>query len=680
MSLDPTSAAAWTSSSTRRRGGTTPVAASTSSSVNPFRTKERLHCPPLDEAFRCSDPDHRRRKGYSHPPPPSSSSLVVAAVEEPDNIMMGEEEIEVDSSSSFLDLDLSIGARAALDEHLRHVARFGIDDDDVEDDVVENGDHDGNCRLLEHEAEGAGVGEERIGSFAASASVGSQIQQHKHHTHAQPTLRDPLDDRWERLLNDSEAGTPNASFFLPGEEEAGSGTDRPSEEAGPGTTTATVEMHDGEAIEVLADLSTDYFNSSRVNLLMTPEKNRLRPPAVTRRRGEHSLDTSSSVVTDVSSSFLVHNSHHDNDNDDNIDDSPSPPSGGADDSFASRAHFGLDVSRISSAESSHSHSHHSGQGSSGHGPCDSGSDEVDKDSAASPLHPPPIGGLPRRMPPRVPPHPLLALPPPTPPRSASAENSFTGPTGKGRRLLPPKSPTGGSSSADSTRSRRSSSHSHSGNAPIDKENALNLGDPISSPATASSPELGRWHRRSHKSNSSSFGGAAAVGSEGSFAADAEGSVELFLSNGEVTYAYRMAHDSSDLSTLQSDPITPVGATDGASPAATSSSLSSAAPRSSSTDEPHFDPGDRRKYRTVVPARVFVRSASVDPGDGCFRFPEPRDSFASLWTAESPSSPPPRTAGRTLTSSCPPHYPRAPRQREDSGTFSAPAALTTAGFG
>lgn len=152
---------------------------------NPFKEKQRDNFPCLDSVFQM--------KNHS---------------------------IEIESTcsqgSSFL--NISIGARAALAEHMRHVAKYGIDGEEDE-----NGDDD--CEREE--------------------AIELHLVERKN----------PLDDQWDYLLSDEHSDNVNGSF-------------------------AQIDCIETSAVDTsfagLTDISNsaDYFNSSRVKLLVTPERNK----------------------------------------------------------------------------------------------------------------------------------------------------------------------------------------------------------------------------------------------------------------------------------------------------------------------------------------------------------------------------------------------------------------------
>lgn len=142
--------------------------------------------------------------------------------------LVDEDDDDDDDDDGSSILNLSIGARAALNEHLRHVERFGID---------------GDC-----------------GHTARNKS------QHGEDGFAE-TDTQILDDHWETLLNSSRV-------------------DSSSSVAG-ATVPSTLSRLDNimyadsaaaseESIEVMTDACHDFFNSSRVQLLTTPERNKSR--------------------------------------------------------------------------------------------------------------------------------------------------------------------------------------------------------------------------------------------------------------------------------------------------------------------------------------------------------------------------------------------------------------------
>jgi len=140
-------------------------------------------------------------------------------------------------------LNLSIGARAALNEHLRHVAKYGLDDSR---EVAQDFGLEGENSLR--------------------------------------TQRDPRDVLWEKLVDSSNISfnsvTNSAHLSL--------------ENLRYFDQVLTLPSDDGhEEVETLADQSSDYFNSSRVMLLQTPDRIRsTKMNAVTSRTGGSTFDES----------------------------------------------------------------------------------------------------------------------------------------------------------------------------------------------------------------------------------------------------------------------------------------------------------------------------------------------------------------------------------------------------
>lgn len=158
-------------------------------------------------------------------------------------------------------LNLSIGARAALDEHLRYVARFGIDDSQCLEEKAREED----CSFESHQ-------------------------------------KDPRDVLWQKLVdpNFSNNATNNSTHLLPRD------MMRLIKKA------AIVQSADhSQDVEATNDQSSDYFNSSRVYLLKTPERNRSqRANAVTCRNDEDFVDNSFTASESPACLFRTkHNNH-----------------------------------------------------------------------------------------------------------------------------------------------------------------------------------------------------------------------------------------------------------------------------------------------------------------------------------------------------------------------------------
>jgi hypothetical protein len=142
-------------------------------------------------------------------------------------------DLDISFFSQASSLNMSIGARASLNEHLRHVQKYGLDTSIVQIDASQHASN-------------------------------------------------PLDEEWDRLVEsrDSPHNSNNTSSL----------EDTILHES------ATSEVGH-ESIEVMTNVSIDYFNSSRVNLLRTPTKNRSRRFNAVSTRGE-SLNQSSLMDDD----------------------------------------------------------------------------------------------------------------------------------------------------------------------------------------------------------------------------------------------------------------------------------------------------------------------------------------------------------------------------------------------
>ncbi|KAG7355931.1 hypothetical protein IV203_000617 [Nitzschia inconspicua] len=181
-------------------------------------------------------------------------------------------------------LNMSIGARAALNEHLRHIAKYGIDG--------EKGDS-GSCNSSDDRA---CEGEEDRSPPPC------------------PSTHSLLDEHWENLLDISsrvnlsgEAGSVGEGIFEPT-------TPSVFEDAFPlheNLMYVASNEVDGDGIEVMTDLSHDFFNSSRVKLLATPERNQNRRLDMVVTRGADPVDAllfdNGSFIHDEPSSFEATN-------------------------------------------------------------------------------------------------------------------------------------------------------------------------------------------------------------------------------------------------------------------------------------------------------------------------------------------------------------------------------------
>jgi hypothetical protein len=161
--------------------------------VNPFAHNEQSY-PGLDHAFKTLP-------SSTSPLSPDRSSSVISAHPS--------------------DLNMSIGARAAITEHTRHIARYGLD---------------GESPTLTPSSS-------PNQSDAYSNNHQQQRQEHQHQEHHHS-------DEWDRLMDGTSMS--HASF----------------------SSTFIFENSKNQTLNITCDQSSDFFNSSRVALLATPEKNK----------------------------------------------------------------------------------------------------------------------------------------------------------------------------------------------------------------------------------------------------------------------------------------------------------------------------------------------------------------------------------------------------------------------
>lgn len=177
-------------------------------------------------------------------------------------------------------LNMSIGARAALTEHLRYVAMHGIDGLET-------------------------PGETSVASFE----------------------RLPQDEVWDRLMDGNLSITSNSAPSL---------FDRLQ-------PIVSISEHGEEAVEVLFDANdsgSDFFDSSRIWQLATPEKNKAVKRSITTKRGDEQYDESDSG-SQASGMMYLYNAAlamHETSAQSNVDQSTS---------FLS---LGVDLSRISNSD------------------------------------------------------------------------------------------------------------------------------------------------------------------------------------------------------------------------------------------------------------------------------------------------------------------------------------------
>jgi hypothetical protein len=202
---------------------------------NPFYVRGdggRNNFPDLDHAFQHR---HSSPRNEDH-----SSHASRQAVDDADNNNDDDAEEEDERSSI---LNMSIGARSSLNEHLRFVERFGIDGE-----MSSSLSNHKKLSTVDNSNQGDG-------EVLFSNSTPTQI----------------LDDQWDNLLNTSTQIDPNNSLI---------GVTGPLQLMSQFQNNDTMIYNyprlgaTEDSIEILHDTSSDYFNSSRVQLLATPERHK----------------------------------------------------------------------------------------------------------------------------------------------------------------------------------------------------------------------------------------------------------------------------------------------------------------------------------------------------------------------------------------------------------------------
>mmetsp|Transcript_5528 Transcript_5528/g.13317 ORF Transcript_5528/g.13317 Transcript_5528/m.13317 type:complete len:761 (+) Transcript_5528:47-2329(+) len=212
------------------------------------------------------------------------------------------------SIASMSILNMSIGARAALNEHLRHVHKYGIDgerrtwvdrDNDSCGSNGRNADHNNNSDS-----------ENDIGIPAPPPPPITTRATTK------TTIQSSLDHHWESLLDPSfQVNTstgPGSSISINSSSSQGGAGAEIAGGAGTGRTT-DISSHqhqqhqyhsflynsssnENSVEEIMTDVSNDFFNSSRVEELMTPERNKARQVEVIVARGNNNVSVLESSI------------------------------------------------------------------------------------------------------------------------------------------------------------------------------------------------------------------------------------------------------------------------------------------------------------------------------------------------------------------------------------------------
>ena len=192
-----------------------PVPAPTAQVVrNPFRhrlqpnspTRIRQHFPVFDRAILVGNEDTPRS-----PSPSSSSTVSPNHASHILNRSNASSSAAGGSSHASSTLNMSIGARAALNEHLRHIARFGLDGLDNHHDneggsSIGNHNHDDNIQRRGSNSNSPlhGIGEGR-----GQAYTTSDDNRQKGRSITPP--RNPLDAIWDKLLDGAHLSPASSS-------------------------------------------------------------------------------------------------------------------------------------------------------------------------------------------------------------------------------------------------------------------------------------------------------------------------------------------------------------------------------------------------------------------------------------------------------------------------------------
>ena len=317
---------------------------------HPFREEGHVNFPPFEDAFcvvhnKTATPDN------------STASFLS---DNNTDVLLGVLDDAIDDSSSSSDGGMSIGARAALQDHVRHVARYGVDGDDLHhsfryfDIDDDEGDADDACQDANVYGEKNHHHKSNIGIKSASRdAVWNHLLYTSFTSQASSTSTDRSTRDRSHLTNKNKHNNTESIIIDVGDD----------------------KEQENEGIEVsLANTSacySDYFNTSKVWLLATPEKIKARPqPNLTTtyrlpsqlQQDTEDLDPSDSFLADSDTAQLthimlaLHLHQHENPNHDHATRTHHRRDDGDDDdvnthdsneSFAG----GVDVSRISAADS-----------------------------------------------------------------------------------------------------------------------------------------------------------------------------------------------------------------------------------------------------------------------------------------------------------------------------------------
>ncbi len=237
--------------------------------VNPFANNNNY--PGLDDAFK----DESKKQNKNANTTGSSPSFATTPDRASSSI--------ISPPSDFNLLNMSIGARAAINEHTRHVAKYGLDgslDHGYSNDSAFSLQN-GHSSTLSH----------NYANASASASNASIINTPSRRIQYRPSPTKTnvtnsnysnimKDEEWDRLMDGSISHASFSSTFLVDSNKSfvsralSSHDRRGTGGTGGGTGSHYIAHNTSHLLNLTADQSSDFFTSSRVAMLTTPEKNK----------------------------------------------------------------------------------------------------------------------------------------------------------------------------------------------------------------------------------------------------------------------------------------------------------------------------------------------------------------------------------------------------------------------
>jgi len=229
---------------------------------NPFHASTQQqrdeNFPPFEEAFA---------------PPPRDAPrgpAAAAAAQQQQGVTTAQSSLNQSECSNNSEANLSIAARSALNAHNRHIHRFGLDHDDDDDDEIMVGQVDGPQHLRQQHDNSLDAEWDRLNNSNLLRQQQQEIFDRM--GQVQSGISSSRSNN-SLALNDSAASSSSSSFGT---------TNRFRDRV-----VASHSESGEEAIEVLTAISidhgantssiSDYFNSSRAQLLLTPESVRNAP-------------------------------------------------------------------------------------------------------------------------------------------------------------------------------------------------------------------------------------------------------------------------------------------------------------------------------------------------------------------------------------------------------------------